>query len=61
MTNQSILSKKFKSREWKLKKKARHEANMATRADLNREKSHTKDRNVAQMKIDEIGKRGESK
>lgn len=57
----TILSKKFKTKEWKARKRQRHAENMKTRADLNREKSNTKDRNAIQMKIDEIGNRGHSK
>ena len=60
MQNVSILSKKFKSKEWKEKNKAAHDLNQKLRADLNSQKANAASsakRDEIQKHIDAIGKR----
>lgn len=61
MKNESILSKKFKTKEWKAKKKTRHEENVALRAALHKQKSSYRNDAgkvlEAQQAIDQISKR----
>lgn len=58
--SESTLRNKFKSPEWKARKKERTAANQAERARLNAEKAGRGmgDRVKAQVDIDNIGKRG---
>lgn len=61
MQNVSILSKKFKSKEWKEIKKIKHENNQKLRADLQSQKANAASvgkRDEIQKQIDAISKRG---
>lgn len=58
--NTSTLSKKFKSPQWKARKRAKHEENVALRAQLHSQKAK-RDMNARatiQLEIDNISKRG---
>lgn len=64
MTDTSTLSKKWKSPEWKARKKEIHNENVKLRAELQSKKSNEGDpgkRAEIQSRIDAISKKGNKK